>query len=71
MAHKHTAAHEQDHAYTGRVTEESSGLPTPKVRAAAGGIEREQTCSCGATRWIAINGDHEAATDWYVPGEET
>lgn len=31
---------------------------------AAGNIEREQICACGARRWIAINGTARRAGSW-------
>jgi hypothetical protein len=59
-AHQHEVASEgRDYCYSGRVTD---------AAAAAGNIERQQTCACGAVRWVAINGRHHAATPWTAVG---
>ena len=54
--HNHSPAREGlETAYAGRVQD---------AEAAAGNIERQEICSCGATRWVAINGRHRVAGPW-------
>lgn len=55
-AHTHTVAREgRDYGYSGHVGQ---------AEAAAGNIERQEFCSCGASRWVAINGRHRAEGPW-------
>ena len=55
-AHKHSPAREgREYAYAARVVD---------AEAAAGNIERQELCACGASRWVAINGRHRAEGPW-------
>ena len=54
--HRHRVAESgPDYGYAGRVL--NAGY-------AAGNIEREERCRCGATRWVAINGRFVVHTPW-------
>jgi len=54
--HRHAVLHEgPDYGYAARVND---------AEAAAGNIERQQFCSCGASRWVAINGRHHVEGPW-------
>lgn len=39
-------------------------LPAYQNRAAHGGICRTETCTCGATRKVLINGHHRESSPW-------
>ena len=39
--------------------------------AAHGNITRQETCRCGAVRWLNINGNHREAGNWYHPEDAT
>ena len=53
----HSAVHESDRCFTGPVSRQQN-------QAAHGGITRTETCRCGATRRVNVNGRHEEAGDW-------
>ncbi len=58
--HRHAAATTTEAPYTGPVTLVENYVN----RAAHGGICRTETCSCGATRKVLVNGPHRETSPW-------
>lgn len=57
--HTHTAATSTESMFEGPVA-----LPAYQNRAAHGGICRTETCACGSTRKVLINGRHRESAPW-------
>ena len=59
MTHRHRSrsSWEFDRGYSGPVAQ-------PENPAAHGNVCRHQTCNCGATRRVNINGGHREAGEW-------
>lgn len=57
--HQHEAVETMDLPHFGAVAE-------PQNRAAHGGITVEETCSCGASRYVNVNGRHREEGPWRI-----
>ena len=61
MAHRHTVSESRTTCFFGPVSRDENP-------AAHGGITEHQTCACGSTRSVNINGRHVECGAW-VPAE--
>ena len=59
MEHKHRAKTSETRAFTGPVANGAR-----ENRAAHGGHTRRETCSCGATRRVNVNGSYVEWGEW-------
>ena len=59
--HAHRTKTTQTRAYMGS---NPTGQWSRKELAAQGGVTHHETCSCGATRIVNVNGSHRCAGPW-------